>query len=221
MREEFCNPVVKKKGGKEKSSRDSLHSLRRSPSFISPSFPLPIIRPSVTSSRSIPTLPPSLPHPSPIPRSKSILWLNRFNPTPPPPFSSLIRPGVFCSIYHLDETLPQFINTLLRARARLHTSLFAALPPLTCIQWSLANNYANANADVLSLINFFFPLSRRKREELPILFVSSLIITSCCCCCRRWCWILVHVSLHVLPKVACKCVMALPGRGLRTYVWRL
>lgn len=30
------------------------------------------------------------------------------------PSLSLIRPGVFCSIYHLDKTLPQFINTLYR-----------------------------------------------------------------------------------------------------------
>lgn len=90
-------------------------------------------------------LPPSLPplytvlHPSLSPsstlHSQGILWLIALFSFFPSPLSSLslIRPGVFCSIYHLDEALPQFINTLY---SRVHTCAQACLRLflLTCIQ---------------------------------------------------------------------------------------
>lgn len=98
-------------------------------------FLLPFIHPSVISFHSLPStlssfpiyLPSSLPlpllHPS-ISRHPMvnlfIFSLSLFLSSSP----SLIRPGVFCSIYHLDETLPQFINTLYR---HAHTCMKACL----------------------------------------------------------------------------------------------
>lgn len=121
---------------------------------------------------------------------------------------------MFCSIYHLDETLPQFINTLY---GLVHTCTQACLLLFlfTCIQWSLANNYANTNTNVLSnkLIFFYFFLHRRG-EKLPILFVSSLIMTSLCLSRFMSCqklpenmsWqSLAMVSVHVCECI-CTCV---------------
>lgn len=93
------------------------------------------------------------------------------------------------------------------SRTHAHELVYCFLL-LTCIQWSLANNYANTNTDVLSNKLFFF-LHTEGGEELPILFVSSLIIA-----------FLVFVSLHVLPRIARKYVMAVPRHGLGTYVRR-
>lgn len=91
---------------------DSLHSF------------LPIYR--------ISSLPPPLLHPS-FSRHPMVNRFIFFLSLSPLLSLSLIRPGVFCSIYHLDEALPQFINTLY---SRVHTCAQACLRLflLTCIQ---------------------------------------------------------------------------------------
>lgn len=102
---------------------------------------------------------------------------------------SLICPGVFCSIYHLDDTLPLFINTLcrslhMRTPACLHSFL------LSCIYQSLACIYPvmHSNLDASSSIYAFLFLNIGS-ETLPILFVSFLIISSLCSshfmCCQK------------------------------------
>lgn len=80
--------------------------------FLTSSFLLPFIHPSVISSHSFPIYhTSSLPQPLLQPSLSRHSMVNLFIFSLPFPLS-LIRPGVFCSIYHLDETLPQFINTL-------------------------------------------------------------------------------------------------------------
>lgn len=84
---------------------------------------------------------------------------------------SLIRPGVFCSIYHLDETLPQFINALYR---HTRSILFTAFLINT---HTIVSGKQRIPTQTYSLINFF---STQKGKKLPILFVSFLIITFLC-----------------------------------------
>lgn len=81
----------------------------------------------------------SLHLPSSIVHSQVFLHLISLISLSPFPFSfslSLICPGVFCSIYHLDDTLLLYINTLCRS---VHTHAPACLQSflLTCIQPSL------------------------------------------------------------------------------------
>ncbi len=129
---------------------------------------------------------------------------------------SIIRPGVFCSIYHLDETLPQFISTHCEL---VHTCTQACLLLflLTRIQQSLANIYANTNTDVLS--NKLFS-SKQKGKKLPILFVSFLIITFLCllasCVAKklsenisRQSLAMLYMCLSVCVYILCTCVSVL------------